>query len=55
MIKTLLEIAGIVIVAMIPASIVIYILSRVQARGWIDAINFYFKSNTNNDEQTEKE
>ena len=55
MIKSFLEITGIIIVAMIPASIVIYILSRVQARGWIDAINFYFKSKTNNDEQTEKE
>lgn len=50
-----LEIAGIVMIGMIPASIIIYILSRIQARGWIDTIEFYFKSKTNNDEQTEEE
>ena len=49
------RIVGIVMVALIPASIVIYILSRVQARGWIDTIELYFKSKLNNHEQTKKE
>jgi len=50
-----LEIVGYVMVGMIPASIIIYILSRVQARGWIDAIEFYInKLNLNNHEQTKE-
>ena len=49
-----LEIAGIVIVGMIPAAIIIYILSRVQARAWMDSIEFHLKSKLNNHEQTEK-
>ena len=50
-----LEIVGYVIVGMIPVSIIIYILSRIQARGWIDAIESYInKLNLNNHEQTEE-
>jgi len=49
-----LEIAGIVIIAMIPASIIIYILGRVHARAWIDAVEFYFKTKTENHEQTKE-
>jgi len=49
-----LEIVGYVMVGMIPASIIIYILSRVQARGWMDAFEFYHKSKLNNHEQTKE-
>ena len=51
-----LEIVGIAIVAMIPVSVIIYVLSRIQAKGWIDSIEYYFKtkSKLNNHEQTKK-
>ena len=51
-----LEIVGYIIIGMIPAAIIIYVLSRVQARGWIDSIESYInKLNFKNDEQTKEE
>jgi hypothetical protein len=53
--NNLLVYIGLGFVLAIPAGAILYWLSRMQMRGWLDAFNKHFKSNAENYEQKEKE